>query len=187
MVLPTWEIPTDDYHTPPGGDPLIPENKESVVAFDLGAGLYYQTDEFYVGVSSTHLNQPTLKYTKGQPFISRHYYVVAGYNLRMPNPVFEVLPSLFMQSDGKATQLTMNVTLLYNKKLWGGVSYRTGDAIVGMIGLQILNGLRIGYSYDFQTTAIGSISGGTHEVMLKYCFNVSLQHEPKSYESIRFL
>ncbi len=184
---PSWEIPTSDYHTPPGGDPLIPENKESVLAFDLGAGLFYQSDEFYVGVSSTHLNQPVIKYTKGEPFVARHYYVVAGYNLRLPNPAFELLPSLFLQSDGRATQLTMNVNLLYNKKVWGGVSYRTGDAVIGLIGLQLINGLRIGYSYDFQTSAIHSYTGGTHEVMIKYCFNVSLQHEPKNYKSIRFL
>jgi type IX secretion system PorP/SprF family membrane protein len=105
----------------------------------------------------------------------------------MPNPVFEVLPSVFLQSDGRATQLTMNVNVLYNKKMWGGVSYRTGDAVVAMLGLQLINGLRIGYSYDFQTSEIRTNTGGTHEVMIKYCFNVSLQHEPKSYKSIRFL
>ncbi len=184
---PSWEIPTDDYHTPPSGDPLIPDNKESAMAFDLGVGLFYHSDDFYVGVSSTHLNAPVIKYTEGEPFIARHYYVVGGYNLRLPDPAFELRPSFFMQSDGKATQFSMNLTMLYNKKVWAGVSYRTGDAIVGMIGLQLMNGLRLGYAYDFQTSELKKNTGGTHEVMVKYCFNLSLQREPKSYKSIRFL
>jgi len=31
---PNWTIPTSDYHTPASGDPLIPENNESYLAFD---------------------------------------------------------------------------------------------------------------------------------------------------------
>ena len=184
---PTWEIPTSDYHTPASGDPLIPEGKESFVAFDIGLGLFYSTENFYVGVSSTHINQPSFKFNKGTPFMARHYYVTGGYSLRLPNPVFELLPSFFLQSDGKATQLTINTNVLYNKKIWGGVSYRTGDALVALLGLQLINGLRIGYSYDFPTSDIRKNTGGTHELMLKYCFDISLEHVPKRYKSIRFL
>jgi len=184
---PKWEIPTSDYHTPASGDPLIPENKESYIAFDLGLGAFYKTDNFYIGVSSTHINQPVIKFTKGNPFLARHYYILGGYNFHLPNPVFEVLPSVFIQSDGKATQLTLNMNVLYNKKIWGGVSYRAGDAIIGLVGLELLNGLKVGYSYDFPTSDIRKNTGGTHELMLKYCFNVSMQHVSKRYKSIRFL
>ncbi len=184
---PKWEIPTSDYHTPASGDPLIPENKQSYVAFDLGFGLFYSTEEFYVGISSTHLNQPVIRFSKGNPFLARHYYLTGGYVFRLPNPVFELLPSFFIQSDGKATQLTLNTNVLYNKKIWVGVSYRIGDALIGLVGLQLINGLRIGYSYDFPTSDLRKNTGGTHELMLKYCFNVSLQHISKRYKSIRFL
>ncbi len=42
-ITPDWQIPQGDTHTPPSGDPLIPENKESYVAFDAGLGLYLQS------------------------------------------------------------------------------------------------------------------------------------------------
>jgi len=184
---PTWKIPSSDYHTPVSGDPLIPENKESFVAFDMGLGLFYSTEDFYVGISSTHINQPDFKFNKGTPFMARHYYITGGYDLRLSNPVFELLPSFFLQSDGKATQITINTNLLYNKKLWAGVSYRTGDALVILAGLQLFNGLKIGYSYDFPTSDIRKNTGGTHELMLKYCFNISFDHVAKRYKSIRFL
>ncbi len=186
---PSWKIPTDDYHTPPSGDPLIPENKESFIAFDMNLGLYYSSESFYLGISSTHLLQPEFKYNKETQFsyMARHYYVMGGYNLKLPNPIFEILPSFFLQSDGKATQVTINTNLLYNKKIWGGVSYRTGDAMIVLVGLQLINGLRLGYSYDFPTSDIRKNSGGTHEIMIKYCFNISMEHVPKHYKSIRFL
>jgi type IX secretion system PorP/SprF family membrane protein len=37
-LSPDWQIPQGDAHTPATGDPLIPETKESYVAFDAGIG-----------------------------------------------------------------------------------------------------------------------------------------------------
>lgn len=184
---PKWEIPTSDFHTPASGDPLIPENKESFIALDLGFGLYYRTEDFYVGISSTHINQPVMKYSKGNPFVARHYYILAGYNFQLSNPAFEILPSVFINSDGRASQITLNVNMLYNKKIWGGVSYRAGDAFIGIIGMELFNEVKVGYSYDFVTSDLRRNTGGTHELMIKYCFNMSLQHVAKRYKSVRFL
>ena len=64
-IDPTWEIPSGDAHTPVSGDPLIPENKESYVAFDAGLGLFYQADKYYASLSVTHINQPEINYSKG--------------------------------------------------------------------------------------------------------------------------
>ena len=78
----------------------------------------------------------------------------------MSNPAFEFLPSVFVQSDAKVTKIDLNATFMYNKKFWGGVSYRVGAAVVGMVGLNILNGVKIGYSYDFDTSALMNVSKG---------------------------
>jgi type IX secretion system PorP/SprF family membrane protein len=184
---PTWVIPTGDSHTPPSGDPLIPENKESAVAFDAGLGLYYKADKYYASLSVTHLNQPKLKFSKGTPFISRHYYLTAGYTLQLPDPSLELLPSVFIFSDGKAAQFDLTSLIRYNKKVWGGVSYRYGDAIIGIIGLELFNGIRLGYSYDFTISDMGKNSSGTHEFMVNYCFDLGLGKSPMKYKSIRFL
>ncbi len=186
-LKPKWEIPESENHTPATGDPLIPENDESVVSFDLGFGLYYRTDDLYVGLSSTHLNEAKLKYTKGTPYLKRQYYLIAGYTLPFGQPLFEVTPSIFLYSDGKTSQISINTMVLYNKKFWGGVSYRAGDAITGMIGIELFNGIRIGYAYDFTTSDIRKNSNGTHEFMIGYCFNLSLDRSPQRYKSVRFL
>jgi type IX secretion system PorP/SprF family membrane protein len=184
---PTWVIPSGDSHTPASGDPLIPENKESYVAFDAGLGLYYKTDKYYAGFSVTHINQPTIKYSKGGTYVSRHYYMTGGYTLQLPNPSLELLPSVLVLSDGKSFQFTATSLLRYNKKAWGGVSFRAGDAIVVIAGIELFNGIRIGYSYDFTMTEMSTNSNGSHEFMVNYCFDLNLGKSPMRYKSIRFL
>ncbi len=186
-LSPTWEIPSGDAHTPPSGDPLIPENKESVVAFDAGLGIYYKTDNYYAALSITHINQPKIKFAKGLPYISRHYYLTAGYTLQLPNPSLELLPSVFAVSDGKVMQFSVTSLIRYNKKVWGGVSYRPGDALIGIVGIELFNGIRVGYSYDFPMSDIRKNTSGSHEFMVNYCFDLSLGKSVMKYKSIRFL
>jgi type IX secretion system PorP/SprF family membrane protein len=117
----------------------------------------------------------------------RHYYLTAGYTLQMSNPAIELLPSMMLQSDLSSTKIDLNATVMYNKKFWAGVSYRVGAAVVGMIGIDILNGVKIGYSYDFDTSALDNFSKGSHEVMVGYNFTLGVEKTPQKYKSIRFL
>lgn len=184
---PNWIIPSSDNHVPANNDPLIPENKESRIAFDLGFGAYYVSDNLFGGLSVTHLNEATIQYEKGQPFLKRHYYGIAGYRIQLPNPAFELTPSVFLYSDGRVSQFSVNTNVTYNKKLWGGVSYRAGDALAGMVGVELYNGIRISYAYDFPLSDIRKNTSGSHEFMVNYCFNLSLGRSAMRYKSIRFL
>jgi type IX secretion system PorP/SprF family membrane protein len=185
-----WDIPGElvNGFVPPSSDPAIPDEKESRMAFDLGFGLFYNTENLFFGLSTTHLNQPKIKYVdKNASYISRHYYAVAGYRLQMPNPAFEIQPSVILKTDGKVNQIDASAIVIYNKKFWGGVSYRAGDAVIGIFGLELFNGLRFGFSYDFITSDIGNYSTGSIEIAIGYCFSLSLEKAPQKYKSIRFL
>lgn len=190
-IEPAWLIPSGDGFTQANEDPLIPVNKESVIAFDAGIGAYYKADKYYAALSVTHINQPKIKYTKDNStavsYISRHYYLTGGYNLQLPNPSLELLPSAFAYSDGKVLQFTITTLVRYNKKVWGGVSYRAGDALSGIVGFELFNGIRIGYSYDFTLSDIRKNTSGSHEFMVNYCFDLSMGKSPMRYKSIRFL
>ena len=69
-LSPSWQIPSGESHTPASGDPLIPENKESYVAFDASIGAYYKTDKYYAGLSVTHINEPKIKFTQREHHMS---------------------------------------------------------------------------------------------------------------------
>jgi type IX secretion system PorP/SprF family membrane protein len=168
-------------------DAAIPLAKTSSMGFDMGAGIFYRSETMNFGLSTTHLNKTKVKYEKAQSSLARHYYLTAGYNLTLPNPMFEFQPSIFIGSDGSSSVYDLNTVIQYNKRIWGGVSYRVSSAIVGMVGFELLGGLRIGYSYDFATTSLSGYSKGSHEVTLGYNFNIITEKIPRKYKSVRFL
>jgi type IX secretion system PorP/SprF family membrane protein len=192
---PKWIIPTSPLHDSPDNDLAIPSGEQSEFTFDLGAGLFYRTEELYVGISTTHILQDEFVYategvsstTVSSEKMIRHYYLTAGYDLQLSNPALELLPSVMIQSDTRATKIDLKTTFMYNKKFWVGVTYRVGAAVVGMIGVDILNGVKVGYSYDFDTSALANFSKGSHEVMIGYSFTVGVEKIPQKYKSVRFL
>ena len=176
----------------PGGNPTgggaIPSGNESAMTMDFSAGLYYYTDGMYLGFSSTHINESAIEYSStATPYLNRHYYLTAGYTLSLQNPEYSFLPALTVHSDGAMTQFNLGGILDYNNRIWGGLSYRFGAAIVGIAGFELFNGINIGYSYDFSTTAISRHSKGTHEFMLRYCFELGVDRNPQKYRSVRIL
>lgn len=183
-----WSIPDSDIHMDPGQDPAIPAGDESGMGFDMGFGAYFDTETFYIGLASTHLLEPTIDIgASARTDIVRHYYLTSGYNIQLPNPSFELQPSVFVKSDGTSFQLDVNANLIYNKKFWGGVSYRLGDAVVFMVGLEMNNGMRAAIAYDFTTSAIGAYSNGTVEFMINYNIEISGDKSSQKYRSVRFL
>ena len=49
-----------------------------------------------------------------------------------------------------------------------GVSYRTGDAVLGMAEVQASRNLRIGYAYDMPFSPLKAYTRGSHEIMIRY-------------------
>jgi type IX secretion system PorP/SprF family membrane protein len=183
-----WVIPDSDLHIPPTQDPAIPDEQVSSMAFDMGLGLFYNTEKFYAGISSAHLFEPLIDYGSGAMMnMKRHYYGTAGYLFKLPNPVFEIQPSLFVKSDGASVQFDVNAMVIYNKKYWGGVSFRPGDAVVVHAGLELSSGLKVGIAYDFTTSAIGAYSNGSVEFMVGYNLEISADKFNQRYRSVRFL
>ncbi|MFO7658065.1 MAG: PorP/SprF family type IX secretion system membrane protein [Bacteroidales bacterium] len=191
----SWYLPTGNDFTPADQDFSIPKSLEQANAFDLSFGLFYKTENVYFGLSATHINQNSYKFvnenTTGDSElhnkIYRHYYITSGYTMQLANPSFELTPSFLIQSDGKIHKIDINTILTYNKKFWGGVSFRPGGALIGMIGFEILNGAKIGFAYDFPVTAITNYYDTSYEVLLNYSFKIGVDKTPQKYKSIRFL
>jgi type IX secretion system PorP/SprF family membrane protein len=180
-----WKA-TDDV----SADKAIPVGKAADNTFDLGFGIHYHTPKFYVGLSSTHLNQGKIQKDKLNFEIARHYFVTAGYNYDI-NETFTLRPSVLVKSVGSATTLDANVNVLYNNLLWLGVSYRTSDAIVPMVGFQkafnAKSAFKVGYAYDVTTSKLKTQSNGSHELMLGFCYTIIPKTTVTKYKNVRFL
>jgi type IX secretion system PorP/SprF family membrane protein len=184
-----WEVPEDDYgiYTQPGSDPAIPQGEVSQLAFDLGGGLYLSSNQYYLGISVTHINQPAIQYDDyASAYLSRHYYLMGGYNIKLADPLFELRPSFLFKSDLATWQVDVNTNVVYDDRFWGGISYRVNDAVALLLGLELANGLKVGYSFDLVTSAIGYYGFASHEIFISYSVNLE-RNSSQKYKSIRFL
>lgn len=168
-------------------DPQIPKQEMNGIATDIGIGLFYQNKDYYLALSAKHVNQPTYSYElAGRYSIRRNYYFAGGYNIRMDNEAFEMLPSFFFKTDATSSQLDLNAIVRYDKRLWGGLGYRPGDAIILLLGAELRNGIRFGYAYDLNTSALSRYNSGSHELYLAYSLQLGKKKTHK-YKSVRFL
>ncbi len=180
-------------------DPLlITKTLQSNFFTDYAFGLYYQMPgKYYLGFSSLNLSEP-----KGFNYLDSHggtsysyaldraYFIMAGYEYIFPdNPSFELDPHLLVKTDFKSTQYDIAALLRYNNKVWGGLSYRVQDAITVILGWSPIPAWQFGYSYDITTSSMGGAgkSSGSHELFVKYCFNITFPYNPKSYRNTRHL
>jgi len=171
------------------GDGAIPQNAASLFGFDMGLGAYYSTERLYFGLSTTHLNETSFDFPEeaAETRMVRHYYAIGGYTIQLPDPTFELMPSFMVQTDGNINHIYLNTNLRYNKRFWGGVSYTVGGGISALFGIELLNGIKVGYSYDVELSPVIKYNNGSHEITVRYCFDLSLDKSPQKYESIRFL
>jgi len=166
-------------------DPAIPKSAVSGSAFDLGSGIYFNSEKLYVGLSATHLLEAKVDLDNFKKEYKRHFYGMIGYTIDL-TPTVALKPMVFVKNVTDNTTFDVNLNAHFNDRFWVGVSYRNEDAIVGLLGLNITEKLRLGYSYDFTTSDVKDYSDGTHEIMLGYCFNVK-KRVPVSIRNVRFL
>jgi type IX secretion system PorP/SprF family membrane protein len=161
-------------------DPKFSGDNSSAFLPNIGAGVYLYSKRFYAGLSAPEVlsydPDRSLSITPGDlsPRQVRHYFLTTG--LVIPAGTDVVLrPSIMVKYTQNApAEADINLNALFMNVLWLGVSYRTDDAVVGIVELQITKQLRLGYSYDFTMTDIKKFSDGSHEIMLGYDFGYDI-------------
>ena len=166
------------------GDPAIPTGEVKGSSLDIGAGIYYNTQDVYVGLSSAHMTEPTVEWSDGQDFdLTRHYFLIAGYYHELSS-LLSLNPSIYLKSDGATSQLDINTNLIYNNKLWGGVSYRLDEGLSLLAGMNVNEDFRFGLAYD--VTMMNAMSNSL-EFMLGYNFKIKTNKAISKYKNPRFL
>ncbi len=138
---------------------------------DMNFGIYFKgTEDYYVGLSSTHLSQSAFEDGVNATFnSSRHYYLMGGKTFRDIGPGY-VQADLITRTDLVKTSFEVSGRYFYEDIAYGGVSFRTSDAVSVLLGYMPVQNMTIGYSYDITINKLAGISKGSHEIMLKYCY-----------------
>ena len=179
------------------GDAVIPQNEKSGTTIDADLGVLYRVPgSYYAGISTTRLAATDLKDLNVSSV--RHLYLQAGYEQALGDGSLRLRSHLLAKTDLNATTVDLHANVLWNELLYGGLSFRPGDAIAPVIGFEYGTTkneklsrseqiFRFGYSYDATVSELANYSSGSHEVFVSYMFNFERIPMQSRHSNPRFL
>lgn len=161
MVDQTQTYTDDTYNT-------FAADQTSKYILDIGAGLYLYSKNLFVGIAADQLTKDMVEFGSGSANFNNqmHFVGTAGYKIPL-NENLSLTPAVLAKMMSPAPlSIEGSLQLEYKEWLWAGVSYRHKDAVIGMLGLNISERFKFGYSYDFSLSRFKDFSGGGHEIVL---------------------
>ena len=151
------------------GDALF-QNNLNRFSPNIGTGVYYYTDNAYIGLSVPMLLNTAFYDEVAVSTANRrqNFYLTAGkvydlnYNIKFKPALVTKIVS------GAPLQLDLTANFLINEKFTAGIAYRMSAALSGLVGFQVTDQLFIGYGYDRETTRLSNFNSGSHELFLKF-------------------
>ena len=138
---------------------------------NVGAGIYYYRERFFVGLSTPKLMENKL-ITNSLGVLSkeqRHYFFIMGTVLKISNAI-KFKPTLFIRATAAAPiEGDITANFIFSDKFTLGAMYRSGDAVGVLLGYNVTDALALGYSFDWSmANTTGKYNSGSHEIMLRY-------------------
>ena len=143
---------------------------------NFGAGVYYHTEHFYLGLSVPNFLETThFANSGGASYLAQermNWYVISGYVFEL-NPDLKFKPAALLKAvKGAPLQVDLSASFLFNDKFSLGAAYRWDAALSALFGFQITDQLMLGLAYDKETTELGNtqFNDGSFEVFIRYEF-----------------
>jgi type IX secretion system PorP/SprF family membrane protein len=158
-------------------DPILNSYDRSVFITDFNFGASFTTSKYYVGLAMTNLLRGSLIF--GDTSATKrnelgHFFLTGGYKFPLNND-FTLEPAAFIKSSDmlfKSVQMDLTARVFYKDNYWAGLSWRTNDALIMLMGLKY-DRFIFAYAFDFTLTDIRKQSMGTHELTLAVKFGES--------------
>ena len=164
------------------------EKGVSGMGFDMGVGIYYSAPTWWAGVSYGHVTQPTLEWSdKTSIHVRGTFYATGGYNWRLKNKMWTLMPSAMLQTDFASWDLNLTFLAQVKDRYRFGMGYRIAGSVNLILGVDIINGLQLGYTYELPANGLIKESYGSHELYLAYGFNILKPKRTNKYKSVRYL
>jgi type IX secretion system PorP/SprF family membrane protein len=158
-------------------DPLLNSYDRSVFIPDFNFGASFTTSRYYVGFAMTNLLRGSLVIadtSKNKTSQLGNFFLTGGVKFPITSEwTFE--PSAFIKASDmffKSVQMDLTARMYYREDYWAGISYRTNDALIAMLGLKY-DRFYFAYAFDFTLTDIRKQSYGSHELSLAVKFGES--------------
>jgi hypothetical protein len=139
-------------------------------------------------VSYGHLTQPTLQWSdKAEVHVRGTFYAAGGYNWRLRNKQWLLMPSAMLQTDFVGWDVNLTMMAQVSERYRFGLGYRLAGSVNILLGMDIIDGLQVGYTYELPANGLIRESYGSHELYLAYGFNILKPKRTNRYKSVRYL
>ena len=147
----------------------------SYIVPDASAGVYVWNSQFYGGFSGMHLldifSKNAKQNIKGIDILSTTYYLIGGYLYKV-NREWVVEPTLIAKKVIPAPfQFEISCKAIYKNMLWGGLAFRTQDAVSIVLGYTFEKKIYFGYAFDVAVNDIRKYGMSSHEIVIGYNFD----------------
>lgn len=159
-------------NVPDPNDPAFRENTNSTY-LNLGTGLFYYTNKFYVALSVPNMLKSKHLDFNGRQFgtETQHYFLTGGYVFDL-SPTVKFKPFALVKTAFQApVSFDVSTNFLFNDKFEIGATYRREDSFGAMVNYAITPNLRIGYAYDHIVSDLKVTTPSSHEVILLFDLN----------------
>ena len=161
-----------DAHLGNNAQPGLYQNV-SAIKPNIGAGAFYSTERFYLGVSSPFLLNNKIQTAEDPVEQIRHLYVMSGFVVDL-NRHLKLKPSALLKMvQGAPLEMDFSAMLLIEDRIWVGLAYRSFDSIDLLLELQLNSKFRLGYAFDYTVSNFNKVNSGSHELMLNYILSFS--------------
>lgn len=142
---------------------------------DLSAGVWLYGPRYFAGVAAQQLLASPISFSDDESYDQGkkvpHMFISAGYKVYLGDD-FAAMPSAMVKVVSPVpVSIDVNMKLAYRDKFWMGGSYRKDDAFSAMAGFNVGSFMNLGYSYDFTTSGLNTVSNGSHEIVIGVFLN----------------
>lgn len=163
----------DQYRAIHPDDPLLSgrAGKESQIRPDVGFGLFYRAEKFYLGAGINHLTRAEFDFgiNQARNALENHLNFTGGYYYEV-NFDLTLTPTVLVKTDFKEYSFDLGVIATLKDKMWAGLSFRQSEAANVLLGYSFLKdkSLRFGYAIDIVVKDQEAKENFSHELMLSY-------------------
>lgn len=152
-------------------DPYLVQNIQNNFNPNFGAGVYYHSPKWYIGVSSPKVLKQSYDPISATNLEMRHYFGIVGGIFRVSDE-WKLKPAAQVRVTGGAPlSVDLSAAGVYRDKFWIGGLYRLNAAYGVFAQFQISPQFKIGVASEFDTGLLRSYNTGSFEVLMSYDMN----------------
>jgi len=161
-------------------DIVVNDPNDPVFAYDvnfkflpnLGVGIMWHSDRFFLGVSSPKILKNRIQSQNSETVYREvlHFYGMGGYVFFLSD-VLKFKPTiLYRWAERTPIFADFSGSFLLYDRVWIGATYRLKNSYGLIFQFNVNTQLKFGYSYDQTTFHPTQVNSGTHEFLISYDF-----------------